>query len=377
MSRLHEFYMRRCLELALLGQGRTHPNPMVGCVVLDEHGVKVGEGFHLQAGGPHAEAGALRQAGEKARGGTLYVSLEPCNHQGKTPPCTQAIVQAGVKAVYYGVADPNPKVAGGGAKALTEAGVTVVGDILPEECRRINEAFFHAVNTGRPYVILKQAITLDGKIATRSGESRWITGPQSRRWVHQLRSQCDGILTTAETVAQDDSELTIREAPSLGTPPVRIILDRKMRLNPQHYRIFKPVQHGGPVWVFTSKSNTARAHARRAAQQDFRVFEVGENGQGLDLEQMLSVLGAEGISQLMVEAGGTLAGALIRQRLVQKIWLLYGDQLVMDPAAKPGFVGTPQFFLGSAPAMTIQSGFRLENNWVLEAYPSSSPGDSR
>ncbi len=369
MTALHEFYMRRCLELAQFGQGKTHPNPMVGCVVLDALGRKVGEGFHSHYGGPHAEVMALDQAGEPARGGTLYVSLEPCNHTGKTPPCTAKILDCGIQKVIYGLRDPNPTVTGQGAKWLSENGVDVEGGVLEKACYQLNEAFCYFTQTRRPFVVLKQAMTLDGKIATRNGQSQWITSPLARRWVHQLRSQCDGILTTAETVLQDDSQLTVRESPLLGNPPVRIVLDRKLRLAPFKGSLFKPSASGGEIWIFTAKGNMETDNAKKALSYGVKIFEVSENGEGLLLSEVLKTIGAQGITLLLVEAGGRLAGSLLKGNHVQKLWLLYGNQLMMDPAAKPGVLNGPLFRLEDALKLRFKNNFLLDQTWVVEAYP--------
>lgn len=369
MTALDELYMRRCLELARLGQGKTHPNPMVGCVVLDREGRVVGEGFHPQLGGPHAEVVALEQAGEKAQGGTLYVSLEPCSHVGKTPPCVDKVLASGVRTVICGMRDPNPKVAGSGISTLQEKGITVHTGVLEAECQRLNEAFIHFIQHRQPFVVLKMAMTLDGKIATRSGESQWISGPLARRWVHGLRSESDGILTTAETVLRDNSRLTVREVPLLGRPPVRIVMDRQQRLDPAKAPIFQPVPEGGPVWVFTRKGGLETAYLQKLTALGGELFEVGETGQGLDLTEVFQALGERGITQLLVEAGGRLAGTLLNENRIHKLWLVYGDQILADPSAKPGFLGGPLFQLNNAPRFEMGDGFKLENNWILEAYP--------
>lgn len=371
MFPLDDLYMSRCLALAQLGQGKTHPNPMVGCVVLDAAGKVVGEGYHTQYGAPHAEGMALAQAGDKAQSGTLYVNLEPCNHIGQTPPCTEAIVAAGIKTVVYGMSDPNPRVAGGGGQSLQSRGLVVRHGVLQAECQYLNEAFSHFVQTGRPFVILKQAMTLDGKIATRHGESQWITGHVARRWVHQLRAQCDGILTTAETVLKDNSQLTVREAPLLGKLPVRIVLDRHCRLDPTITALFQPVETGGPVWVFTKTSHVVHPNAQKAQAMGAKVFTVPDDGQGLDLQAVLEILGQERITQLLVEAGGRLAGSLIQQQLVQKLYLMYGPSLMLDPAAKAGFVHGPLLTLADMPTLQVIRHFQLAQDTVVEAYCNS------
>lgn len=368
MDNLHQHYMKRCLELALLGQGNTHPNPMVGCVVLDKSGRLVGEGFHARYGGPHAEVVALDHAGDKAHGGSLYVNLEPCCHVGKTPPCVQKVLEAGIQTVYCGMTDPNPKVDGKGIETLCNNGLTVYSGILEEACRKLNEAFVYRVQTGRPFMVLKHAMTLDGRIATRNGQSRWITGPMTRRWVHQLRSQCDAVLTTAQTVMQDNSRLTVRDAPLLGKPPVRIVLDRRGCLDPGGYQVFQSDPQGGAVWWVVQRGVLHRPQVQQAQAMGVEVLEAPAGGQGFLLDEVVALLGERRLTQVLVEAGGKLAGALLEQRLIQKAWLLYGDQVLRDPFSVPGFQGKPVFHLDEASRFKLETAVKLDNNLVVEAY---------
>jgi len=369
MDTTHAFMMQRCLQLALQGTGKTHPNPMVGCVVLDATGQVVGEGFHPYIGGPHAEVVALDQAGEKARGGTLYVNLEPCNHHGKTPPCSQRVVASGVKTVYYGMQDPNPKVAGSGVETLKAAGIEVISGVLEAESQKLNEAFSHYIQTRQPFVVLKQALTLDAKIATRSGESQWITCPKARQWVHQLRGQSDAILTTAQTVMQDNSRLTVRDVPLPGRPPTRIVLDRRATLNPREYALFQMEEQSGAVWMVTQKGQGRHSNLVVARAMGVQVFEVDAVGTGLDLNQVIVLLGQQQVTQLLVEAGGHLAGALLQAGLIQKLRLMYGNKLLMDNAALSAFVGEPLFRLQDALSLTLTSTQLLGDSLLLEAYP--------
>ena len=202
--------MRRALQLAALGAGRTSPNPLVGAVVLDPAGRLVGEGFHVRAGEAHAEVGALAQAGERARGGTLVVTLEPCCHHGRTPPCSEAVIRAGVARVVVAMADPNPRVAGGGLAQLRQAGITVELGVLEAEARALNAPFLHRITTGRPLGILKWAMSLDGRTALPNGASQWISSPPARAWVHTLRARCDAVIVGGGTVRADDPLLTSR-----------------------------------------------------------------------------------------------------------------------------------------------------------------------
>ncbi len=361
-------WMQKCLDLARQGVGRTHPNPMVGSVVLDREGQLAGEGFHSAYGEPHAEVMALRMAGERARGGTLVVNLEPCHHSGKTPPCTEAILAAGIQTVITSMIDPNPQVAGHGIQTLQSKGLTVLNGILEAESQKLNEAFTHFIQHQTPYVVLKMAMTLDGNIATRSGQSQWITGPDARQWVHQLRSVSDGILTTAETVLQDNCQLTVREAPLSGKPPVRIVLDRRLRLNPEQHRILNTTASSGPVWIFTRAGNDTHPLAQSLQAGGHRLFTVPEKGVGLDLEAVMTILGQERITQLMVESGGKLAGSLLQSQLIHKAWLLYGPRLLNDPAAQPAFSGPPCFSLSQACDVRILSHAMVGDTLLLETY---------
>ncbi|MCD6129075.1 bifunctional diaminohydroxyphosphoribosylaminopyrimidine deaminase/5-amino-6-(5-phosphoribosylamino)uracil reductase RibD, partial [Candidatus Bipolaricaulota bacterium] len=224
---MHEEYMRRALELARLGEGYTRPNPLVGAVVVKD-GEVIAEGYHARYGGPHAEMVALSRAGERARGADLYVNLEPCVHWGKTPPCVDRIIAAGIRRVILAARDPNPLVNGKGVDKLRSAGIEVVEGVLREEAEKLNEIFFHWVKTQRPFVALKLAMSLDGKIASRTGKSRWITGEEARKKVHELRRRYAAVLVGVNTVLTDDPQLTVREVE--GPQPLRIVLDSRGRI---------------------------------------------------------------------------------------------------------------------------------------------------
>ena len=223
-------YMKKAIVLARKGLGRTSPNPIVGAVVVRK-GRVIGQGFHQKAGGPHAEPIAIAQAGKEAKGATLYVNLEPCNHFGRTPPCTQAIIESGIKKVVFGLSDPNPVVKGGGADRLQSQGIEVVGGVLEEDCRRLNEVYIKWITTGLPFVIMKAAVSLDGRIATRTGDSKWISNERSRLLVHRIRNQVDGILVGIGTVVKDDPLLTVRLPQGKIKDPLRIILDPRLRIS--------------------------------------------------------------------------------------------------------------------------------------------------
>ena len=246
LTEINPAYMKLALRLAAKGAGWVSPNPMVGAVVVKD-GQVVGRGYHRRVGAPHAEVEALRQAGDAARGADLYVTLEPCNHQGRTPPCTQAILAAGVRRVIIATLDPNPQVNGGGAEYLRSQGVEVEDGLLADEARRLNEAWFHYVNTGRPWVIAKAACSLDGKIATVAGESQWITGEAARAFGHRLRHRVDAILVGIDTVLADDPQLTTRLPRGRAKDPIRVVLDSRLRL-PLTSRLLH-LDSPAPTWV--------------------------------------------------------------------------------------------------------------------------------
>jgi diaminohydroxyphosphoribosylaminopyrimidine deaminase / 5-amino-6-(5-phosphoribosylamino)uracil reductase len=363
---LYQRYMAHCLQLARHGWGTTTPNPMVGAVVLDAEGRFVADGYHVAPGTAHAEAIALERAGDRARGGTVLVNLEPCNHHGRTPPCTEAILEAGIKNVVIGALDPNPHVSGGGQLHLQKRGVKTSFGVLGHECLRLNEMFFHHVVTGRPFVTLKMAMTLDGRTATRSGQSQWITNDASRQYVHYLRSGYDAILTTAETVLADNPQLTARY-PGVSRQPIRIILDRRFRLDPRRFRVFDTQE--APVWVVGAKSSLERHYVSLAEHLNIRVLTINTGTNGIDLTSLMALLGELGVTSLWVEAGGRLAGSLVAKHLVNKFSLFYGPKVINDALAKCGFSGPLCLGLNQAPSLYVHQVCPLDQDTLIEAYP--------
>ena len=365
---VHTYYMRRCLELAQQGRATVSPNPMVGAVVLDRQGRKVGEGFHQRAGEAHAEIIALDAAGNLAKGGTLYVNLEPCSHHGRTPPCTERIIKSGVDNVIFGTPDPNPSVSGRGRDALQNERISVRYGFLESECLALNEVFFHTIGSERPpeqpFVSLKVASTLDGKLATRGGNSQWLTNKYARQYVHHLRSYHDAILTTAKTVAADDSKLTVRDIPTPFNPPTRIILDRHFRLDPRKYSIFN-IQ-AAPTWIFTSHIQHNRRHAQEARSIGVNVVELPETGQGLDLTVMMQRIFEEGLCSVMVEAGGHLSGALLAEKLVNKVYWFTAGKILNDPQAVDIGGNHVAWTLGDAHAIRPIHFRQIGDNYLVE-----------
>ncbi|HEU68096.1 MAG TPA: bifunctional diaminohydroxyphosphoribosylaminopyrimidine deaminase/5-amino-6-(5-phosphoribosylamino)uracil reductase RibD [Candidatus Acetothermia bacterium] len=331
-SGAHDALMKRALELARRGWGWARPNPLVGAVVVRD-GTVVGEGYHAVCGGPHAEAVALLEAGDRARGADLYLNLEPCvDFPGKkTPPCADAIVAAGVKRVIVATADPNPCVDGRGLARLREAGVEVVEGVLADEARRLNEVFFHWVCARTPFVVLKLAMSLDGKIATRTHRSRWITGPASRRLVHSLRARYGAILVGVGTVLADDPSLAVREGE--GPQPVRIVLDSEGRV-PLGAKVFSP--EARTVVATTDRMSVEVENALR--EKGAEVWRLPGEGDRVDLRGLLRRLGEE-TDSLLVEGGAEVAWSFLSAGLVHKIAFFYAPLILGGRDAVPSVGG--------------------------------------
>ncbi len=359
----HERFMRRALELARRGEGYTRPNPLVGAVVVKE-GEVIAEGHHARYGGPHAEAVALERAGEAARGADLYVNLEPCvDFPGKrTPPCTERIIAAGVRRVFVAVRDPNPEVSGRGIERLRAAGIEVIEGILEEEAREQNEIFFHWITTKRPFVSLKLAMSLDGKIATKTGDSRWITGLEARRRVHELRRRHAAVLVGVNTVLADDPELTVREVE--GPQPLRVILDSRGR-TPITARVLDRAART-LIAATGSMPREAEERLREAGAEVVRF--PAENGK-VDLEELLQWLGERRIDSVLVEGGGEVAWAFVSRGLVRKFYLFYGPVVIGGRDAVPGVGGEGFPDLDSAARLEIRRVERLGADLLVVGYP--------
>lgn len=323
-----ETWMQRCRQLASQAAGRTSPNPLVGSVIVRD-GKMVGEGFHPGAGQPHAEVFALRAAGDRAAGATLYVNLEPCNHTGRTPPCTDAIIQAGIARVVVGMIDPDPRVAGGGVARLRQAGIEVTVGVEAAACQKLNEAFVHSVVQQRPFGILKYAMTLDGKIATTTGHSAWVTGPESRAWVHQLRSRCDAVIVGGQTVRRDNPRLTSHG--QSDRHPCRIVMSRYLDL-PAEAHLWEVST--APTWVFCGPDRSAERE-QQLQQQGVEVLPLPQ----LEPLDVLKVLQARGLRSVLWECGGQLAARAIAQNCVQKVHAFIAPKIVGGDTA-PTPVGT-------------------------------------
>ncbi len=324
------YYMKEALRLALKGRGFVSPNPMVGAVVV-KGGEIIGRGFHEAFGELHAEVNALKEAGERAKGATVYVTLEPCNHWGKTPPCTEALIKAGVKRVVIGMRDPNPNVKGGGIGRLKEEGIEVVEGVLEKECKILNRFFIKHVTTGLPYVIAKAAMTLDGKIASRKGYSKWITGEKARRFAHQLRFEVDAICVGIGTVLADDPSLTVRHT-SRTKNPIRVVLDKTLKI-PEDTFLVRSAKEV-PLWIMHGKG-VSKKKVVRLQEKGIRLFEISEDGTNLDILEILKVLGKEGINSLLVEGGSEVMGSFFASSSVDEICFFYAPKITGDGMAYP------------------------------------------
>lgn len=328
MTQIDTKQMKRALTLARKGLGMTVPNPVVGCVIV-KNGIVVGEGWHKRAGGHHAEVHALEMAGIQASGADVYVTLEPCSHTGKTPPCCDALIKAGVKRVIAGMSDPNPHVKGDGLRVLQLAGIDTLCGVLEDECRAINLPFIKSVLTGQPYVTYKCAMTLDGKIATVTGESRWISCKASRTIVHKMRANSDAIMVGVDTIIADNPQLTVRY--TNGINPLRIIVDSHLR-TPESVNVLSGNMAKGTL-IATTESNP-RVHLRY--QQSGASIMVCKSLDGrVDLLDLWKKLGEFGIQSVLIEGGSHLAGNALRRGLIDKCVFFYSPKVVGSDGFSP------------------------------------------
>ena len=372
-SVLDAAYMARALELARKGVYSTHPNPRVGCVIVKD-GAIVGEGWHVCAGEPHAEVHALRQAGDKAKDGTAYVTLEPCSHHGRTPPCADALVNAGVARVVAAMQDPNPDVAGRGLLRLMNAGIAVQSGVLEGEARALNKGFLKRMEHGLPYVRVKLAMSLDGRTAMASGESQWITGPQARSAVQRLRAQSSVVLTGADTVLTDNARLTVRpdelglnaELTALAStrPPLRVLIDGRLRV-PLDAPFFK----AGSALVATCAAASARG---RYHDEGHEMLALASSGGHVDLRKLLTELAARGVNDVLVEAGPKLAGAFTRLGLVDEFQLFVAGKF-MGSSARP-LLDLPLAQMSEALELKIIEMRAVGDDWRVIAIPAPHPG---
>ena len=354
-------HMRRALELARRGWGQTAPNPMVGAVVA-RGAEAVGEGWHERFGGPHAEVNALRVAGDRARGATLYVTLEPCNHHGKTPPCTEAVLAAGISRVVAAAADPNP-LAGGGLARLRAAGIAAELGPLEDEARELNAPFFHALRSRRPWVTLKLALSIDGAVTDAARSPGWLTGPAARQEVHHLRAGHDAIGVGVGTALCDDPALTVRGVPAPRVAPTRVVFDRTARL-PLAGTLARTAAEA-PVVVVAEHPDAVRAAALCRAGVEVLVAD--------DLPAALEALRGRGIESLLVEGGAGLAGALLEHRLVDRL-IIFQAPIILGAGALGGLADAPSVALGEARRLPVLERRQLGDDLMtVYAISESAP----
>lgn len=328
-----ESYMKRVLQLAQKGMGRTSPNPMVGCVVV-KNGNIISEGFHEQYGGFHAERNALTRCGTETEGAELYVNLEPCCHQGKTPPCTDIIIAKKIKKVYIGCLDSNPLVAGKGIEILQHHGIQVEVGILEKECRSLNEVFFHYMETGMPFIAMKYAMTLDGKIACETGDSKWVTGEEAREHVQYLRNQYRGIMAGIGTVLADNPMLNCRM--EKGKNPVRIICDSHLHI-PEDCQIVRTAKEQETIVAYCQGE---AGKIERLRENKIHLLQISETEKGhVCLQELMQKLAEQKIDSILLEGGGTLNAAMLKEKLVQRVYAFIAPKLVAGAEAKSPIEG--------------------------------------
>lgn len=324
-----EQFMKRALDLAAKAMGRTSPNPLVGCVLV-KNNLVIGEGFHQKAGTPHAEIHALSAAGDQANGATAYVTLEPCSHYGRTPPCADALIRANIKRVVVAMKDPNPLVAGRGLQRLQEAGIQVDVGIMNQEARLLNEIFIKSITTGLPFVVYKSAMTLDGKIATKTGDSRWISNEASRQYVHQLRDRYDVILVGSETVLKDNPSLTCRIP--RGKDPIRLIIDGNLRID-ENAQVLSASQTS--ICIIATSSSAPKSKIERLRRLERVEVWQYDAARYVPLKGLMHDLVRRGWTSVLLEGGGTLAGAFLQEDLIDKIELFIAPKLVGGNGPSP------------------------------------------
>ncbi|MDE7423373.1 MAG: bifunctional diaminohydroxyphosphoribosylaminopyrimidine deaminase/5-amino-6-(5-phosphoribosylamino)uracil reductase RibD [Lachnospiraceae bacterium] len=357
-------YMERAMELAKKGIGYTNPNPMVGAVIVKD-GKIIGEGYHERCGELHAERNAIAQLTEDAEGATIYVTLEPCCHYGKTPPCTEAIIEKKISRVVIGSRDPNPLVAGKGVKQLRDAGIEVIEDFCRAECDGMNEVFFHYITTKQPYVVMKYAMTADGKIATKTGDSKWITGEKAREHVQYLRHRYMGIMVGIGTLLADNPLLNCR-IPN-GKNPIRIICDSNLRI-PVDCQIVETAKEI-PTIVAVKKQEFTKEQKEKKEQlikKQVEIIEVPEKEREIDLTKLMKILGEKGIDSILLEGGGILNDTALREELVKKVYVYMAPKMFGGSQSKTPVEGEGVSLAKEAYSFSIEQVQKIGEDIVIE-----------
>jgi len=366
MKDTDEAYMERALDLAEKGRGTTSPNPMVGAVVV-KNGRVIGEGYHDAAGSAHAEVNALDAAGASARNAVLYVTLEPCNHTGRTPPCTGKIISAGIKRVVIAMDDPNPNVTGGGGDALKSHGIEVSRGVCEARARRLNEAFIKFVRTGRPFVMVKCAATLDGRIATRSGDSKWVTGAAARAHVHRLRQAVDAIMVGIDTVCADNPSLTTRIERRQVRDPIRIVIDPSLRID-EDARLLHQVSDAETILIIGDPADPGKA--RRLSQRHIRIIPMPVVDGKIDLNRLMTHLGKREITSLLIEGGGGVIGSAFRAGIVDKALFFYAPKIMGGDDGVPICRGPGAATMKDCIGLTSVQTRQFDDDILIEGYVS-------
>ena len=361
--------METALALAAKGMGTASPNPMVGAVVVN-NGQIVGKGYHHKAGGPHAEVYAIDEAGAAAKGGTLYITLEPCNHTGRTPPCTQKILSAGICRVVTAMADPNPHVTGGGHAFLQNQGVVIETGVCEMQARKLNESFIKWIQTRRPFVLAKCASTLDGRIATRTGDAKWVTSDASRRYVHELRQWADAILVGIGTVTADDPQLTTRLASGEGRDPIRVILDTHCRI-PPNAQVLRVSSDSDTILVVGEKVPVHRLKAVEGPR--VRILKVSEQQGRIDWNPLMEELGRMPITSVLIEGGSRVLSSAFKADVVDKVMFFYAPKILGGDDGFPICRGEGPALMREAMRVNNISVRRFDDDVMVEGYLTCSP----
>lgn len=357
-------FMQMALDLAIKGEGFTSPNPMVGAVVVKD-GKVVGDGFHEVVGGPHAEVNAIDAAGKLATGATLFVTLEPCNHTGRTPPCTQKILDAGISRVVVAMSDPNENVVGGGSEYLKRHGLQLTTGVCEKQALKQNEAFVKYVTTGQPFVIAKCAATLDGRIATRTGDSKWVTGAAARRFVHRLRHAVDAIMVGINTVQKDNPSLTTRLDDREGKDPVRIILDTHLSIAP-NARVLQQASAADTILV--AGKGVGRSKKTVFEKAGVRVIETALKHNQIDMAALMAQLGAMEISSLLVEGGSQVLASAFHAGIVDKVQFFYAPKVLGGDDGVPICSGPGAELMSQSVPIKDISVHRFDDDVLIEGY---------
>ena len=355
----YEFFMKKCIELAKKGEGKVSPNPLVGAVISDDNGNIISTGYHKKYGDFHAEKNAIDKAGEKAKGKILFCNLEPCNHYGQTPPCSEAIIESGIKKVVIGCQDTNPK-AQGGIEKLRANNIEVITGVLEKECRKLNEIFFTNIEKRRPFIVIKSATTLDGKVATLTGSSKWITSEASRDEVQKLRNRYDAIITSSKTVLKDNPSLTCRM--NGGRNPIKIIVDKNLELTPD-LKVFE-----GEEKVIVACDINADMLKADEFSENVEFIPCPQKFSHIDLEYLIKKLYEQKICSILCESGGTFAGGLLQTGLVDKIYQFVAPKILGDKKATSFIEGYTFSDINDCTKVKIDSIKQFGEDILLEMY---------